>query len=355
MKEVLGYNLPMDGKLGYGLIGPGSIAATHAEALSHSSKAYLAAVYGRDEERAKAFALRYGAKAYSDLGSFLDDPDVKAVVVTTPAGSHLRFALAAIGKGKPVLSEKPLDTTPERCGMIIRAGREKGVKIGCMYQSRFYPGPRLVHEAIEEGRFGRIVLIEASVKWSRPQEYYTLVPWRCTLEDGGGVLMNQASHAVDLLSWFGGPVSSVEGYTGLLSHAGLEAEDNAVAVLRFSSGALGVINASTSIHPGYPRRLEIMGTEGSAVLEDNCLTAWDFRTEKPEDARIRASFAGSGASGSASTNLVSDYSGHLAGLEDFADAVVSGREPAVTGEEALKSVSIIHRIYAQNGLVLDER
>ena len=351
MPALPGYNSLMDEKTGFGLIGPGSIAHTHAEALRHSGKAYLTAVCGRDRERTGAFAAQYGAAAYTDIDGFLSDPHVEAVVITTPPGSHMELALKAIEMGKHVLVEKPMDTTPKRCGRIIDAARKRGVRTGCIFQARFYEGPRLVRKAIDEGRFGRLILVEASVKWNRSQEYYDSVPWRKTINDGGGVLMNQASHAIDLVCWFAGPVASVSGYTATLTHDGMEAEDNAAAVLRFSSGALGVVNASTSIHPGYPRRVEVLGTDGSAVLEDNDIVRWDFKEERPEDADVRSRFRAIRGESGAASNIVSDYSGHLAQLEDFSEAVRLGREPLVNGEEGMKSVELICKIYSQNGLI----
>ena len=230
--------------------------------------------------------------------------------------------------GKHILSEKPLDVTTERVDRILRAVDAAGVKLGCIFQSRFSNGALKVRKALDEVRFGPLVLGEASVKWFRSQEYYESGAWRGTKKlDGGGALMNQAIHQVDLLLGFMGKVETVQARVGLLSHIGIEVEDVACAILGFRSGAIGVIQASTAVWPGYPARVELHGTEGSAVIEEGELRAWRFRKEAPEDAQIRSELDKAPELGSGAGDPLSSlkHEGHRRQIDDFARAILEGR------------------------------
>lgn len=334
-------------KIGFGLIGVGAIAKTHAYALSKSSKCYFAGAYDMNKERVEAFCKENGGKAYDKLEDFLKDENIQVVVIATPSGLHHDLAIAALKSKKHILVEKPLEITVERCNDIIEEGKRQGRLVGGVFQSRFYEAPRLVKKALDDGRFGKLTMVEASVKWFRSQEYYDSGAWRGTWEiDGGGALMNQSIHAIDLLSWFGGDVQCINGYTETIAHERIEVEDNGVAILKFKNGALGVIEGSTSIYPGFIKRLEVCGTEGSAILEDESLVAWSFKNETAEDEEIRKRFANANSTmGGASDPGAINYVGHMLQFEDFADAVRSGGKPFVTGEEAAKAVKIINGIY----------
>lgn len=334
-------------KIGFGIIGVGAIAKTHAFALSKSDKCFFAGAYDMNRERVEAFCKEHGGKAYCELEEFLASDDFQVVVVATPSGLHHDLAIAALKAKKHVLVEKPLEITVQRCNDIIEEGRKQGRLVGGIFQSRFYEAPRLVKKALDEGRFGKLTLVEASVKWFRSQEYYDSGAWRGTWEiDGGGALMNQSIHAIDLLSWFGGDVQCIDGYTETIAHERIEVEDNGVAILKFKNGALGVIEGSTSIYPGFIKRLEVCGTQGSAILEDESLVAWSFKDETPEDEVIRKRFADANSTmGGASDPGAINYVGHMLQFEDFAEAVRNGGKPFVTGEEAAKAVRIINGIY----------
>ena len=336
----------MERKIGFGIIGLGNVAATHAYALERSEHCFLRAVYSPEPAKCEKYRKEYGCVAYSDLESFLADEKVEVVLVATPSGLHEETAISALKAGKHVLVEKPIEINEEKAERIIGEGRRQGRLVGGIFQNRFYDGSLLIRKALEEGRFGRVVMVEASLKWQRSQAYYDSGAWRGTWDiDGGGVLMNQGIHAIDLLSWFGGDVESVSGLTGTLSHERIEVEDNGVAVLRFRSGALGVINASTSIYPGFARRIEVCGTEGSAILEDESLTLWSFKNEKPEDMAIREKYARVESCGSSTSATDLNWVGHMRQFDDFASAILENRNPLVTGEEALKSVRLIKAIY----------
>ena len=330
-------------RIGFGIIGIGIIGKTHALAINNNDNCSLVSAYHPDMGKVRAFSDKYGCKrAYDDLESFLSDPELEVVAIATPSGAHLDPALAAINHGKHVLIEKPLEISPQRCRMIIDAAREKGVLVGGIFQSRFYDASRLVKKAVEEGRFGRLTLVDAQVKWFRSQDYYDSGAWRGTWAmDGGGVLMNQGIHAIDLLQWLTGKVSEVQAYTATLSHERIEVEDNAVAALRFENGALGVIEGSTSLSRNTEnlKRLELCGTDGTVVLEENMLKVWSFNDERPEDEMIRRDYQ------KGFEPFVPKLLGHERQFQDMADAIINGREPEVTGEAASESVKIVCSIY----------
>lgn len=332
-------------KLRFGIIGTGVIASVHAKALSEIEDASLVSCYDLNEERAKKFAFENNCKAYSDIDEFFNTIDV--VTVTTPSGAHLDVALSAIEHKKNVIIEKPLEITTERCKLLIEKAKENGVILGGIFQSRFHEAPLLIKKAIDEKRFGKIVLIDAQIKWYRSQEYYDSVPWHGTWKlDGGGALMNQGIHAIDLLSWFGGKVKSIYGECSTLGHENIEVEDTASAVLTFENGALGVIEASTASWPGFLKKIEITGTEGSVVLEEESLKAWSFKNERPEDKIIREKYSSCTTSGGgASDPKAISYYGHKLVFMDVIKALKTDTKPLITGEEAMKAVEIIESIY----------
>jgi predicted dehydrogenase len=246
-------------------------------------------VYDCVSERAHAFAEQYGVEAESDLATFLARADIDAVTVTTPSGVRADVAVAAAEAGKHVLCEKPLEVTTERADRIIRACDENGVTLGCVFQARTAANVQRIRDAFDAGRFGRLVLVDAQVPWFRTQEYYDSAAWRGTWKlDGGGALMNQSIHIIDLMLYFAGAPHSVYAFTDALTHTGIEVEDTAAAAIRFENGALGTITASTCCAPGFPRRLEIAGERGSVVLEDDRLTRWSFVDQDAGDERVFA-------------------------------------------------------------------
>ena len=230
----------------------------------------------------------------------------------------------------------------------IAAAAKAKVKLGCVFQSRFAEGARLVRSAVEKGRFGRIVLGDAYIKWYRSQEYYDSSQWRGTWKlDGGGALINQGIHQVDLLLWFMGPAKWVRAESRILAHERIEVEDLACATIGFENGALGVIEASTAIWPGHPARVEIHGSEGSAVVEDGELHFWRFKKETKADERVRASFRSDAALGSGAGDPLSDLKceGHRRQIQDFVHAIRDDRPPFVDGPEGRRAVALIEAIY----------
>ena len=289
----------------------------------------------------------------TDLPTVLARSDVQIVIVTTPSGAHLEPAVAAARAGKHVVVEKPLEITTERCDRIIAACEENGVQLCTIFPSRFADANRALKAAVEAGRFGRLTLGETTCKWWRSQAYYDEGGWKGTQAlDGGGALMNQAIHSVDLLLWIMGPVTHISGLTATLAHERIEVEDTAVACLRFASGALGVIQATTSVHPGYAKTIAVHGDRGSVVIEQDDILRWDFANETPQDVATKERFAQKvGASGGASNPASISHQGHARQLADFVRAIESQSTPLVDGREGRKAVQVIQAIYesAQTG------
>ena len=337
---------------GFGIVGLGLIADFHAKAIQAISggKGRLVACCSRSAEKARKFAETYGCDGFSDLSEFLAHPELDIISICSPSGAHLDTALAAAGKGKHVIVEKPLEVTEKRCDKIIEACDKAKVRLAGIFQSRFSEVAGLVKRTVDQGRFGTLVLGDAYVKWFRSQKYYDEGGWHGTQAlDGGGALINQSIHAIDLLQWFMGPVDSVQAFTGTIGHQRIEVEDNAVAALRFRNGAFGVIEGSTSVYPGFLKRIEISGTKGSVVLEEETLKTWEFAESSPEDEEIRKKFgAGAQTKGGAADPAAISFQGHRRQFEDFIGALDEGRPPLVDGREAKKSVEIIRAIYASS-------
>jgi UDP-N-acetyl-2-amino-2-deoxyglucuronate dehydrogenase len=334
---------------GFGIIGLGLIADFHARAIQAISgaKGTLVACCSRSAEKAAAFAEKHNCRGYADQGDFLAHPGLDIVSICSPSGAHLETALAAAEAGKHVIVEKPLEITPERCDRIIEACSRARVSLAGIFQSRFSEVAGLVKSTLEQGRFGRLVLGDAYVKWFRSQEYYDGGGWHGTRAlDGGGALINQSIHAIDLLQWFMGPVESVQAFTGTVGHARIEVEDNAVAALRFRNGAFGVIEGSTSVYPGFLKRIEISGTRGSVVMEEETLKSWDFAESAPGDEEIRKKYGGGAETGGGAADPAAiSFQGHRRQFEEFIGALDEGRPPLVDGAEAKKAVEIIQAIY----------
>ncbi len=346
--------------IGYAIVGPGKVAHTHAralKALEATGLARLAVVCGRDTTRTAAFAAPYGARPTTSLADALSDPDVQAVVLCTPHPRHADEAVAAARAGRHVLVEKPLTVTLADADRVILAAREAGVKLGVVSQRRLYPPVLRAKRAIEDGRLGRPVLATLSLLGWRGPEYYAMDAWRGTWDgEGGGVLVNQAVHQLDLLLWLMGPLESVAGDWANLNHPEIEVEDTAVATLRFRSGALGCLVVSNSQNPGLWGRLHVHGSNGATVgvqtdggssFVAGVTTAVeapvnDVWTVPGEQDRL-ADWQAEDRALAATHDVMSHY--HHRQLEDFTRAIVEDRDPLVTGEEGRRTVELIEAIY----------
>jgi len=332
--------------LGFGIVGLGMVADFHAQAIAHESGGRLVGVAARDLGKARAFAQKHGvAFACASIEELVGRPDVDVVCVTTSSGAHLAPALAAIRAGKHVIIEKPLDITTERIDEILRAADAAQVRVASIFQGRFGEGARTVKTAVDAGRFGRLVLASAYVKWHRAAQYYTGTRGSMAA-DGGGALMAQGIHAVDLLQWFAGMPTEVFCRTTRRVYTHIEAEDTASATLTFPGGALGTIEASTALWPGWQRRIELCGEQGSVALEDDHITRWDFRTALPGDEAIRAAKDTAALGTGASAPNAMSFVGHQRQIQDLIDALRDRRPLAIDGHEARKAVALIRALYA---------
>jgi UDP-N-acetyl-2-amino-2-deoxyglucuronate dehydrogenase len=332
---------------GFGIVGCGMISNFHAKAIADVRGAKLVACFDTREASAAKFAADNGCKAYTDLNAMLADPKVQIVTIATPSGAHMEPAVAAARARKHVIVEKPLEITLKKCDRMIEACEKAGVQLGAIFPSRFHDSSVKIKKAIEGGRFGRLTLGDSYVKWFRTQQYYDSGAWRGTWAlDGGGALMNQAIHSVDLLTWLMGPVVEIQANTATLAHERIEVEDVVVATLRFANGALGTLEATTAAFPGYLKRIEIHGSEGSALLEEEDLKGWDFAKPRKEDKAIldemkKHKSTGGGASDPAAIG----HHGHAIQFRDFVEAVKKNRAPAIDGHEGRRSVEIILGVY----------
>jgi len=325
------------------IIGCGTIGKLHAKAYRDAKEIQLAAVVDEAEDRAAALGGEFGVPSYARLDEVLARADIDFIDICTPSGMHADAAIAAARAGKHCISEKPLDITPQRCDKMIAAFAKSGTMLGGVFQHRFADDVRQTKTAIDAGRFGRITLTTCSTPWWRTQEYYDSGAWRGTWKfDGGGALMNQSIHAIDLLVWLAGPIKTVTARTALLAHERIEVEDVAVAVCEFESGALGVIQGTTAAYPGSGVRHEIMGTDGMAYLMNDTIELWKLRDEEGAEKPAAAAPASAGAASDPKA---------LAGIlfthnfDDIARAAREGTAPCVSGIEAKKSVEVICAIY----------
>lgn len=331
--------------VGFGIIGTGSVAAQHARAIEALEGARLVAVASSTVERAAAAGKSFGVPAVDDYEALLQRTDIDVVCICTESGRHLEPTLAAARAGKHVLCEKPLEVTLARADRMIEACRAAGVKLGCVFQHRFGDDYLKLRQAVRAGRFGRLLLGNAYIKWYRDEAYYASSSWRGTLRgDGGAALINQGIHTIDLLLDVMGAAARVFAKVQTVAHD-IEGEDLGVAIVSFRNGALGTIEGATATWPGYPERLEIYGEKGSAHLEGGRLTAFQVRGEEAERAPEGRSAAASGAADPAAIG----FELHRRQLADMADAVRQDREPMVNGEEGRKALALIRRIYESAG------
>jgi len=337
----------MPSDLGFAIVGVGMIADFHARALMEVKGAKLVAAYSRSREKTAAFASKYNLWAAPSFEALLARKDVDIVCVTTPSGSHAEVAVPALKAGKHVFCEKPLDIQLDRIDAMLKAAKKNKRLLTAIFQSRFGQGAKTLKKAVTEGRFGKLTLCDAYIKWWRTQEYYDSGAWRGTWDlDGGGAMMNQGIHAIDLLQWLVGMPSEVFAHTATLAHSRIQVEDTAVIALKYPHGALGVIEGATSAWPGFLKRIEVSGEKGSAILEDDRLIFWKFDKETPEDEAIRArALQTSSIGGGASDPKAISTEGHRVQMQDMVDAIRENRPPTIPGEEGRKAVQLILAIY----------
>ena len=328
-------------EIGFGIVGGGMIGAVQAAAIEQISGARLLAVCGRDELKAADFAAKFGCESYTDYDQFLQHPGLQIVNVCTPSGTHAELGIRAAEAGKHVLVEKPIEISLERADALIAACDKAGVKLGVIFQSRFLPAVQRIKQAIDEGRLGKLMLGDALVKWYRAPEYYAPGSWRGTLKmDGGGALINQAIHTVDLLCWMMGPAASAFAMKAALRYPHIEAEDTLVGTVKFQNDALGVVQAATSAKPGFKRRLEISGERGTVILDGDAISVWAIDGEESNLGEAEQL-----TDGSANPAAISNE-GHRRQIEDMMHAVLENRAPMIDGPEGRKSLELVVALYA---------
>jgi predicted dehydrogenase len=333
-------------KFGFGVIGCGVVSRFHLEAIRDIENAKLIAVCDISEDAARNTAHQYGCiNWYTDYRELLGRDDIDIVCICTPSGLRRDIAILAARMGKHIIVEKPIEVSLERIDDMLRECEKNGVVIAGIFSMRYNEHYRLLKEAISEGRFGRLSMGDAYIKWYRSQEYYDSGKWRGTrLLDGGGALMNQSIHFIDLLQWMMGPVKEVFGVSGTLAHQGIEVEDTAAAIVKYENGAIGVIEGTTAAYPGIGTRMEIHGENGSVMMEDNIIKRWEFREPHPMDQKLRE-LSMEVHKGGAADPMNIDGSLHRKQIEDILSSISAGQPPLVSGQEARKSVEIIHSIY----------
>ncbi len=349
-------------ELSVAIVGCGIIGLNHARAIARHPRLTITALVDAVPTAATELADQVvselgGARPalYERLQDALATSPIDLVVVCTPSGLHVRLADEALAAGKHVVIEKPLDVSMPRAREIAGLAAEaatRGLVVSVISQHRFDPSSVAVAQAVRDGRFGRLTSGIASVAWWRSQEYYDSGQWRGTWElDGGGAVMNQGVHTVDLLVWFLGRPVDVYAHTALLAHDRVDVEDVAVATVRFESGALGVIHATTAAYPGLSVRVQVHGDRGSAIIDDDQLEYFYAAGDEAFDA------TGSSAHNQASTLVPAGelrggdrgpdvfVAGHLRQYEDIVEAITTRREPGVRVEDALLSLAVVRAVY----------
>ncbi|HWG85071.1 MAG TPA: Gfo/Idh/MocA family oxidoreductase [Deinococcales bacterium] len=339
------------------ILGPGKVAHTHARAVLACPQAKLEAVIGRNPQRTRDFAAAHGARPLGSLDEALEDDAVDAVIICTPHPLHADAAVKAAQAGRHVLVEKPLATTSADCDRISEAAARSGATVAVVSQRRLYEPAQRVRAAIETGKIGRPVLAVATLLGWRGPDYYSMDAWRGTWAgEGGGVLINQAVHQIDMLLWFMGPAVEVHGYVANQSHPTIEVEDTAVANIRFACGALGSIVASNSQNPGLWGRVHVHGSNGASVgvqtdggssfvagvtsvLEPPVNDLWTV----PGEEGLLASWQEEDRARAAHLDVAEHY--HHLLLADFVDAVLSGSAPLVSAAEGRRATELIEAIY----------
>jgi len=336
--------------LRFGIVGCGVIGPYHAQAITSLPDAELVAVADLIPERAKKLAEKFQVTPYADFQEMLAREQLDVVDICTPSGLHREHASQAMRSRRHVIVEKPMEISRAAIAEMLRVQQEAGVKLAVISQHRFDPATRQVHDLVEEQAFGRLVQGLAAVPWWRSQAYYDSGEWRGTWElDGGGVLMNQSIHSIDLLQWLMGPVKSVFAYTDTLVHR-METEDVAVAVLRFANGALGTITATTGAYPGVSTRIEIFGDKGSAVIEDDRLSYLHLARDNSEEVGSYGIVPEQRGHATESISAAQDpaalsFRSHALQIADMIRAIREDGTPLLDGYAARHPVEIILGIY----------
>lgn len=340
----------MASKMGFAVVGLG-MGKHHCHSINKAEDSSLIAVCDVDEERLKPVAEEFGCKAYTSYAELLQDDEVQAVNVCTPSGMHAEMGIEAAAAGKHVIVEKPADVTTSRIDDLIAAGEKYGVKIACIFQSRLQPLNQRIKQAIDEGRLGKLIGVHGHLPWFRAATYYEGPhgEWKGSWAmDGGGSLMNQGVHTVDLLQWFGGGVEAAVGSFAVFNHD-IESEDQTVAILKYKSGAVGSLYSTTCAYPGHPQQITIYGTKGTIIKTASELLAWKILgdEEGKEEAEMMGFYGSNERREEAISNdpMAVSADGHTLIVQDLIEAVAEDRDPVIDLRSARNAVAAINAVF----------
>jgi len=332
-------------KWNFGIVGAGSIADFHAKAIESLGNATLSGICGTNPAKVKALAEKYSCKIFKSPDEMMKFGSIDIISIATPSGAHLEPSIEAAKNGKHVICEKPLEVTLERIDEMIEIHKKYGTKLGGIFNYRYNETVRELKRAVDNNRFGTITNASVYIPWWRSDEYYES-SWRGTRSlDGGGALMNQSIHMIDMLQYIMGPVSSLYAYTATLGHPQIEVEDTAVAILKFDNHALGIVYGSTASYPGQFRRIEITGTDGTVIMEENSFKVWQFRNTTSADREIVEKYSTIEGGGGVSDPMAIPFEPHVRNIEAFIESIEKDKPFEVDGTEARKAVEIIIGIY----------
>ena len=333
----------MKRKLGVAIVGCGMIAGFHLRAFRNIPRVEICGVWNGTAEAAERFAGSNRTNAYPSFEELLADKSLDLVDICLPSGLHAEYGCRAAQSGKHVVVEKPVDVSLEAAGRLIKTCEEAGVFLAAVLQNRFAPSVSKVKQALEQNLLGKIIAGEATVKWYRENRYYQSSNWKGTKRlDGGGALINQSIHTIDLLLWFLGNVKSVASLVRTARHS-IEVEDLAVAIAEFENGAVASVTGSTALKPGFPERIELYGEKGAIALEAGRIVRWKVDDQREED------FLDQSPSNCASADPSGiSIENHQRQFEAITGAILKGEQPPVSGTEALRSLKFILDVYAAN-------
>lgn len=328
-------------KLGFGIVGCGTVSTWHAQSVKAIEGTYLAGVTDVNKNTRDQFAKKYGVRSYDNYEHMLQQKDIDVVSICTPSGLHAPLAIQAAKAGKHIIVEKPMALNVKEADTMIEACEQNNVKLAVISQLRFSDATTRLKGALDEGLLGKLLVGTLSMKYYRSQAYYDQSSWRGTWKmDGGGALMNQGIHGIDLFQYMMGNVKSVFAHTRTMVR-NIETEDTAVAILEFENGALGTIEGTTSIYPGYPRMLEINGSKGTIALEEDSILKWVIEGQNIPEGIV----LGDRTNDSSSNPTAFGIDGHKKQIEDMAHAIWEDRKPLVDQHEGKKPVEIITAVY----------
>lgn len=334
----------MNETVGFGVVGAGLISPFHLNAIQDASNGRAVGIFDINKENAQKMADQFDLKVYGSLEELLEDAEVQVVCVATPNHLHRDVVIAAAAAGKHVLTEKPPAMSLEETDEMLFACNAAGVKFGCFVQCRVRKAIQAMKHAVDSGRFGTLLRADAYMKWFRPQEYYTSDGWRGQRQSGSGVTVAQGFHYIDLLQHLIGPAVKVEAKMENLNHPGIALEDDAVAFVEYANGAKGIIQLSTALWPGTDIRIELNGTEGTAIMTGETIEIWKFRDERPEDEKIRNlgdATQATGAGGAADFGHVD----HTVVVQDMIDCIGTENEVVIPVKDVRPTLEIILAMY----------